>query len=165
MLLAFCFFLYWFSHPDRDPQDDVPFAEVLYTNDAYSKSLYNALSDYGVIVLQLGASPSNDDPDETMSLSRRRAYLISSMERAGFDSLHVYDEIHCDFDGKFNISKGNLTYVFFAKSNNFFYPFFNLRSMELPYCSEEWLESIFVVPKHGKTGHRNSSKGEKHKIR
>jgi len=81
-----------------DPQDDVPFAEVLYTNDAYLKSLYNALSDDGVIVLQLGISPKSNDPAESMALSRRRAYLMSSMERVGFESLHVYDEIYCDFD-------------------------------------------------------------------
>ena len=73
---------------------------MLYTNDAYLKSLYNALSDDGVIVLQLGLSPFNDDPAESMTLSRRRAYLMSSMERVGFESLHVYDEIYCDFDGK-----------------------------------------------------------------
>ena len=82
-----------------DPQDNVPFAEVLYTNDAYLKSLYNALSDDGIIVLQLGVSPTNSDPDEILSLSRRRAYLVGSMERAGFQSLHVYDEMNCDFEG------------------------------------------------------------------
>ena len=72
---------------------------MLYTNDAYLKSLYNALSDDGIIVLQLGISPESSDPDEILSLSRRRAYLVGSMERAGFESLHVYDEMHCDFEG------------------------------------------------------------------
>jgi hypothetical protein len=68
--------------------------------------LYNALSDDGVIVLQLGVSPFSDEPDESMTLSRRRAYLISSMERAGFESLHVYDEMHCDFEGEHGFQNG-----------------------------------------------------------
>ena len=72
---------------------------MLYTNDRYLKSLYNALSDDGIIVLQLGVSPTSSDPDEMLSLSRRRAYLVGSMERAGFESLHVYSEMHCDFEG------------------------------------------------------------------
>ena len=84
---------------------------MLYTNDAYLKALYNALSDDGVIVLQLGISPSNGDPDEAMTLSRRRAYLIESLERAGFESLHVYDEMHCDFEGE-EVSKMRLFDVF-----------------------------------------------------
>ena len=102
-MIWYPFFVYSYMaviYHNRDPQDDVPFAEVLYTNDAYLKSLYNALSDDGVIVLQLGLAPFNDDPDEAMTMSRRRAYLISSMERAGFESLHVYEEMHCDFEGE-----------------------------------------------------------------
>jgi len=40
-----------------DPQDDVPFAEILYMHDHFFQALFKALTDEGIMVLQLGVAP------------------------------------------------------------------------------------------------------------
>lgn len=81
-----------------DPQDNVPFAEVLYKNDVFLKALYNSLSDDGVMVLQLGMAPGRVDPSEEFSRNINRAHLIKSLEEIGFQSLNIYQEAHCLFE-------------------------------------------------------------------
>lgn len=83
-----------------DPQDDVPFADILYTNEHFFKTLYNALNDDGLIILQLGASPEINSPPEIISHNRKRALVMQSFENLGFHSVHVYDEGHCQFRGE-----------------------------------------------------------------
>uniref|UniRef100_A0A7S3V6I4 PABS domain-containing protein n=1 Tax=Chaetoceros debilis TaxID=122233 RepID=A0A7S3V6I4_9STRA len=80
-----------------DPQDDVPFADILYTNEHFFKTLYNALNDDGLIILQLGASPDVHSPPERISHNRKRAIVMQSFENLGFRSVHVYHEGHCQF--------------------------------------------------------------------
>jgi len=81
-----------------DPQDNVPFADVLYNNQAFLQALYNALSEDGMIVLQLGEAPSLKDPAEDFSRDSRRNMLANSLSDVGFKSLHMYEEGACGFD-------------------------------------------------------------------
>jgi len=80
-----------------DPQDDIPFAEALYNNDAFTQSLYNALTDDGIVVMQLGVTPDLEDTADQYSKSKNRAKLTNGLSIIGFDSLHAYEESHCGF--------------------------------------------------------------------
>lgn len=80
-----------------DPEREVPFAQALYNNPAFLKSLFDSLSDDGIIVMQLGAAPWNDDPPEMLTRFKNRARITALLEKAGFSSIHVYDESHCGF--------------------------------------------------------------------
>jgi len=77
----------------RDPQDDIPFAEVLYSNFDFTEALFNALSDDGIIVMQLGQSPFHDNPPDEISPSHQRAKLIKGLQEFGFQSMHTYEEV------------------------------------------------------------------------
>jgi len=81
-----------------DPQDNVPFADVLYNNQEFLTSLYNALNDDGMIVLQLGMAPTLRDPPESFSRDSRRDMLANSLAEVGFKSLHMYEEGACGFE-------------------------------------------------------------------
>jgi len=81
-----------------DPQDNVPFADVLYNNEKFFVTLYNALSDNGIIVLQLGMAPGLNDPMEDFSKNARRDMLTQSMVKIGFKSIHMYEEGACGFE-------------------------------------------------------------------
>merc|ERR1719457_399444 len=52
-----------------DPEDDIPFAEMLYNDEDFVETLYNSLTDDGVIVLQLGEAPGEEDPGEEFTKS------------------------------------------------------------------------------------------------
>jgi len=80
-----------------DPQDDVPFAEILYMHDHFFKSMYNSLTDEGILVLQLGVAPYLDQPPDEQTKDSRRAYLSNSLQNVGFKAIHLYEESHCDF--------------------------------------------------------------------
>lgn len=83
-----------------DPQDDIPFAEILYTDETFLSSLYNALNDDGMIVFQLGESPDHRDPPDSLNLNRRRASLMETLGDIGFVSFHIYEDGHCGFECK-----------------------------------------------------------------
>jgi spermidine synthase len=80
-----------------DPDDFVEFAEKLYNNTAFIESLYNGLSSEGVFVVQLGASPDVEDPADENGAFRNRANMIGKLQMLGFESIHIYEESHCDF--------------------------------------------------------------------
>lgn len=73
---------------------------MLYTSDAFFTTLYNALSDDGIIVFQLGEAPADDDAPEEQSNFSRRQYLADSLGGIGFESVNVYAEGHAEFGGK-----------------------------------------------------------------
>jgi len=85
-----------------DPQDNVSFAKFLYSNDDFTDALYNALTDEGVLIMQLGEAPwSTSVPDE-LGKSHMRASLEKDLIRFGFQSLHQYEEGACNFDGSWS---------------------------------------------------------------
>ena len=68
------------------------------------QSFYNSLSKNGVIVMQLGESPEIRNADETFSKHRNRVATTRLLEKAGFESIHTYEEVrksyrarHCCF--------------------------------------------------------------------
>jgi hypothetical protein len=57
------------------------------------KAFYNALSEDGILVMQLGKAPDEFDPDEAHTKFKNRAATTSLLERVGFESIHVYEEV------------------------------------------------------------------------
>jgi spermidine synthase len=80
-----------------DPQDNVVFARFLYSNDDFTEALFNALTDNGVMIMQLGIVPRIHDLPDEMSKSQVRASLEQDLVRFGFKSIHQYEESGCDF--------------------------------------------------------------------
>ena len=80
-----------------DPQDDVPFADLLYTNLAFLKSIFDALTENGIVVMQLGQAPNLISPPETTGYNEKRGILTQILSKAGFQSINVYEESHCGF--------------------------------------------------------------------
>lgn len=85
---------------NSDPQDDIPFAEILYTDEVFLNSLYNSLNDDGMIVFQLGEAPDHHDAADHLNANRRRAILMKRLETLGFESFHIYEDSHCGFECK-----------------------------------------------------------------
>lgn len=80
-----------------DPNDDIEFAVELYTSDTYIRSLYNALTFDGILVVQVGEVPYQKNPaDETGRFANRSA-MKGKLEEAGFKSIHIYEEAHSGF--------------------------------------------------------------------
>ena len=80
-----------------DPQDQIPFAEILYKDYVYWESLYNALTDDGILVAQLGDAPEIADPAEDYNEQKNRVLVLKTLQKIGFVSMHVYEESHCAF--------------------------------------------------------------------
>jgi hypothetical protein len=78
---------------NSDPQDDVPFAKVLYNSDKLVRALYQGMTENGVIVMQLGGSPFEHDPPDIVTASKNRALMTDILAQAGFKSIHVYEEV------------------------------------------------------------------------
>ena len=57
------------------------------------KSFYNSLSDNGVLVMELGESPDSRDPGEMNSGDKNRVAALNLLERVGFESIHVFEEV------------------------------------------------------------------------
>lgn len=94
-----------------DPQEAIPFADVLYNNVAFIRSLFYALSEDGVLVMQLGETAHQAYPAEELTDNLNRAKVIKSIESLGFVSMHIYDEEHCGFGGPWS-------FLVACKSNN-----------------------------------------------
>ena len=84
-----------------DPQDSIPFAELLYTDEDFIRSLYHALNEDGIIVFQLGEASDGRDPPDTKGKNSRRAILIERLEKLGFAFFHAYEDGYCGFGCKF----------------------------------------------------------------
>eukprot|EP00541_Cyclophora_tenuis_P005765 CAMPEP_0116542050 /NCGR_PEP_ID=MMETSP0397-20121206/808_1 /TAXON_ID=216820 /ORGANISM="Cyclophora tenuis, Strain ECT3854" /LENGTH=446 /DNA_ID=CAMNT_0004066031 /DNA_START=17 /DNA_END=1357 /DNA_ORIENTATION=- len=76
-----------------DPEDSVEFCDALYNNGVFLQSLYDSLSEDGVLVIQVGGSPEPNAPSETFS-NKNRALLIDHLQKLGFTSMHLYHESH-----------------------------------------------------------------------
>lgn len=94
----------------RDPEDDVEFCDALYNNGKFLSSLRDALSEDGVMVIQVGGSPETDDPAEKLGPNKNRAILIEHLEKLGFQSMHQYDEVRI-YSLYFMVCIVNLTFA------------------------------------------------------
>jgi hypothetical protein len=67
-----------------DPNDDIPFAKLLYTSDDYLNSLYSSLTEEGILVVQVGEAPGvGDAADETGEFANRQE-MIAMLSEVGF---------------------------------------------------------------------------------
>jgi spermidine synthase len=69
----------------------VPFAEALYNNERFARSLHDALTDDGILLIQVGFPPSGG-PD-MMTNHKNRAILTTHLEEVGFRNIHIYGEV------------------------------------------------------------------------
>ena len=77
-----------------DPQDiNNPFSDVIYSDPKFLTSIYNSLTHDGVMVMQIGAVPEIDDPQEHDSDDKNRPKIYSLMRKLGFESIQVYQEV------------------------------------------------------------------------
>ncbi len=67
-----------------DPNDDHPFAKVLYTDDGYINSLYGALTDDGILVVQVGEAANIDDHADENGSFENRSTMIKMLDTIGF---------------------------------------------------------------------------------
>lgn len=81
-----------------DPEDDIPFAAMLYNSYDFLKTLYNSLSVNGVIVLQLGEATDYSEPAAQFTKASRREQLINLLVDVGFEAMHLYEDGNCGFN-------------------------------------------------------------------
>ena len=81
-----------------DPQDTVEFARILYGSDSFVRSLYHALRDDGILIMQLGPAAALEDPAEEITSNKHRAGLTKMIANLGFKSMHTYEESHGGFN-------------------------------------------------------------------
>eukprot|EP00985_Skeletonema_marinoi_P015075 scaffold7686_cov111-Skeletonema_marinoi.AAC.1 len=67
-----------------DPNDDHPFAKVLYTDDGYVTSLYDALTEDGILVVQVGEAVNSRSPSDENGSFENRSTMIKMLDEIGF---------------------------------------------------------------------------------
>jgi len=80
-----------------DPNDEIEFAVELYTSSTYIQSLYNALTSEGILVVQVGEAPKQNNVADESSKFANRAIMQQVLQQVGFESIHVYVEGHSGF--------------------------------------------------------------------
>lgn len=82
-----------------DPNDAPEIAEELYQGDNFIGSLYSALTDDGILAVQIGETPWGSSTPDDVGLFTNRALMIEKLEEAGFKSFHIYAEAHSGLFG------------------------------------------------------------------
>jgi len=85
-----------------DPHIECEFSDALYNNQKYLTSLYNALSEDGILVVQVGESPDLDDPAEMLTHHKNRAVMTDHLAEIGFKSIHMYGNAHGGYTNTWN---------------------------------------------------------------
>jgi hypothetical protein len=84
----------------RDPSSAVSFSDTLYSNNALISALANALGDGGVLVAQVGQSPSfGQAPRDYTRQSVLEEGFVYLLKENGFEKVKEYDEGHGGFLG------------------------------------------------------------------
>jgi len=74
----------------------VEIAGSLYKDNEFIPSLFDALSEDGVFVVQLGESERSYDPADETGPSKDKAHMMEALQHV-FESIHAYDEGHSHF--------------------------------------------------------------------
>jgi len=82
---------------NSDPESDIPFSKVLYSNVKFMQTFFDSLSDDGILAMQLGEAPDWDSADETYSQFKNRAATTRLLEDVGFESIHTYEEVNLTY--------------------------------------------------------------------
>ena len=70
---------------------------MLYNSYDFVETLYNSLSDDGVIIFQLGEAPEYSSPAAQLTSASMRENFIHLLVEIGFESLHIYEDGNCGF--------------------------------------------------------------------
>eukprot|EP00586_Coscinodiscus_wailesii_P023450 CAMPEP_0172519528 /NCGR_PEP_ID=MMETSP1066-20121228/291468_1 /TAXON_ID=671091 /ORGANISM="Coscinodiscus wailesii, Strain CCMP2513" /LENGTH=824 /DNA_ID=CAMNT_0013302133 /DNA_START=159 /DNA_END=2630 /DNA_ORIENTATION=- len=81
-----------------DPEEDNEVSTKLYTDGDFLNSLYAALSDEGVMVIQVGTAPNIHDPRADRGVYAKREKMFNMLENhPQTAAMLVYEEAHCGF--------------------------------------------------------------------
>jgi len=80
-----------------DPEDPVEFAVHLYNDLNFWGTILEAINDDGFLVMQLGISPTLNDPGEQFGRNYNRATLFNTIEAVGFKRVFLFEEGHSNF--------------------------------------------------------------------
>lgn len=81
-----------------DPEEDKEINKKLYTDADFLNSLYEALSDEGVMVIQVGTAPNIHDPRADRGIFAHREKMFNMLEsHPNTAAMLVYEEAHCGF--------------------------------------------------------------------
>lgn len=94
-----------------DPEDQVSFAEALYSNYVFLDALYEDLSDDGIIILQVGQTTEAYAPSDELTKFKNRAGFIELLQKVGMKSFFPYEDFHANFQAPW-------TYLVACKSSN-----------------------------------------------
>ena len=75
-----------------DPDKFVEIVGALYKDDAFTISLFKALSDDGIFIVQMGSSVEHDDPSLEIGPTKDTQHFMNTLEKVGFESMTSYDE-------------------------------------------------------------------------
>ncbi len=79
-----------------DPNVEHEFALDLYKSDDYIRSLYEGLTESGILAVQVGETPGSHYPPDEIGQFANRAGMIQGLEVVGFQSMHVYEEVSAE---------------------------------------------------------------------
>jgi len=80
-----------------DPQVQREFADALYNEGPFVYSLWDALSESGVLVAQVGEASTIRSPSGEYSVDRNRLKFIEALAKLGFKAIRDYEESHNGF--------------------------------------------------------------------
>jgi hypothetical protein len=80
-----------------DPEDNVTFAVQLYQDKHFWGTMKEALTENGILVVQLGMTPRSAAYGEQFGINKNRASLFQTIEAVGFQHVFIYHDIHSDF--------------------------------------------------------------------
>lgn len=79
-----------------DPEDVVGQPKDIYLNDEFFSSIFESLTDEGVVVAQVGTAPTIHDPAEHRGVFKNRDKLFNLFEKHAA-AVFVYEDSHCGF--------------------------------------------------------------------
>ena len=109
---------YYFS---RDPSSAVEFSDILYKDETFVSSLVHALTDLGVMVVQVGCAPYMSDDDSNLihvAKAPTLAQFEHILESHGMVSMKSYQETHGQFLGPWEF---RIVHKSYDTLKNYFY--------------------------------------------
>eukprot|EP00542_Grammatophora_oceanica_P011245 CAMPEP_0194030294 /NCGR_PEP_ID=MMETSP0009_2-20130614/3843_1 /TAXON_ID=210454 /ORGANISM="Grammatophora oceanica, Strain CCMP 410" /LENGTH=761 /DNA_ID=CAMNT_0038670225 /DNA_START=116 /DNA_END=2401 /DNA_ORIENTATION=+ len=80
-----------------DPEGGAEIVMALYRNEEFWVSIIESLTDDGILIMQMGAAPANEEVGEQFSLWHNRDAFLGVIERVGFRQMFTYVEDHAGF--------------------------------------------------------------------
>lgn len=97
-----------------------PFVEEFYKDEVFINSLFESITDDGIIAFHIGKSSKYTDPDDEFTNNSRRKNLIDLLSKAGFQEVFMYEDanVHSDNPSLFLLAAKDRTsrYLWFRNS-------------------------------------------------